>query len=264
MLAPMLRKGRGPALLVTLCALLFVGSSPASAYENHKDHDQQPANLDEKFQAGRFTAFEQLNPHQQQLLESYFEFLTGGQSPMTKQQLSTAYATWNVQQDWMAAEFLAMTHVMSQTYLLIGDAEVQLLSIAKELKEVKGDRIYVNFDAPVFNAWLAGKQGFKFRLDNGRIETGTMHMGGNQWGGSLHPGFDIQGFTSNRDLPRLQINYNRSQNLADCDIDAYPPFIGGVIPNPKHLTYENSDSRYWQANYRKKFGDPGFESLPHP
>jgi len=44
------------------------------------------------------------------------------------------------------------------------------------------------------------------------------------------------------------------------DIDAYAPWKG-VIPNPRHLTYVNSDPRQWRSSYVRKFGEPGFEVM---
>jgi hypothetical protein len=75
----------------------------------------------------------------------------------------------------------------------------------------------------------------------------------------LHHGSDIQGYTSYYKVPRIQISYQISNHEADIDLDGYAPWIGGVIPDPFHLTWQNSDTRYWPKEYRKSFGNPCWE-----
>ncbi len=87
-------------------------------------------------------------------------------------------------------------------------------------------------------------------------ESGNVRFNRGGFGGSLHEGFDIQGFTSNGDIPRIQWNYRHCDGLADIDIDGYAPW--DVF---RHLSYANSDARQWYANYVSKFGHPHFTAV---
>ena len=70
--------------------------------------------------------------------------------------------------------------------------------------------------------------------------------------GSLHKGYDIQGYTSACYIPRIHWNYRYADASADIDLDGYPPIRW------EHLTDQNSDVRCWYEAYVLKFGNPGF------
>jgi len=127
-----------------------------------------------------------------------------------------------------------------------------------KIERVDGDRIFVHLNFPIFDHWM--KSGAKFSLHraNGKIENGNFNFDQGDLGGSLHKGFDIQGYTSYWRAPRIQINYRFNDNLADIDLDVAAWFYG-FIPNPDHLTYEGSDTRQWLPDYVKSLGDPGFQ-----
>jgi hypothetical protein len=102
-------------------------------------------------------------------------------------------------------------------------------------------------------------QGAKYRLVSvkGKVEEGKFNFNRGDIGGSLHKGFDIQGYTSCCNQPRIQFNYRFSDNTADIDMDV-AAWYWHFIPNPWHLTYAGSDFRQHYSMYVKKFGDPGF------
>jgi len=160
--------------------------------------------------------------------------------------------------------FAGALPVLSRTYLMLENGqELLAIDLLKKINRLRGDRIYVQLDSIKFNSWI--KAGGKFRMltENVGVESGKFNFCNcSQYGGSLHDGYDLQGFSSVTKTPRLQINYRVSDSEADIDLDGYTPFIGGIIPNPNHLTYENSDVRFWFDSYLKKFGNPGFEVVP--
>lgn len=168
---------------------------------------------------------------------------------------------WNQNYDGRAATFLSLTHTLSVTTFYLADGkEILAINMVKDLKKTLGDRMIVTLHKDLFDNWQNAGGRYSFQLANGKMENGDIQVKpGGSFGGSLHKGYERQGFTSNSKVPRLQINYRDSDSEADIDLDGYAPMKFGFIPNPNHLTWENSDVRYWYSSYVKKFGNPGFE-----
>jgi hypothetical protein len=126
--------------------------------------------------------------------------------------------------------------------------------MVSEINLLAGDRAYVLLDRGTFGSWRNGGGQFAITRADGSVESGNVGFNRGGTGGSLHEGFDIQGITGNRDVPRIQWNYRHCDGLADIDIDGYPPW--DVF---HHLTYANSDPRQWYAKYVSKFGQAPFK-----
>lgn len=173
------------------------------------------------------------------------------------------FSSWSRNREDLASSFLSITHALEQFMFYLGPQEAfRAIDLIENVNSIEGDRIRVKFNKNLFIKWKNLGGPFSIRHADGKVETGFFNFeAGNKWGGSLHTGYDIQGFTSSTDLPRLQINYRWADSEADIDLDAFRPFFG-FIPNPRHLTWENSDVRYWIKRYIKKFGNPGFKIEP--
>jgi hypothetical protein len=205
------------------------------------------------FVADRFPMLAELSARQVELLTD-FVMSIGSASDM-----EAAYQSWAADHDDLAAEFLALTRALSEiTYDLGNGQSILGIDLVTKINRIEGDRIRFTIDPAKYDAWKQAGARFSWALATGKVETGSYHFDRGDLGGSLHPGYDEQGYTSYFKVPRLQINYRESDSEGDIDLDGYAPWIWGFIPDPLHLTYANSDTRQWYGEYVKKLGDAGF------
>jgi hypothetical protein len=173
---------------------------------------------------------------------------------------STADAAWDAlvaEHDDRAAAVLAICNALSRTVLGFGGGtSANALAMVTRIDLLAGDRVYFLLDTAAFEAWRGGGGQFAITRADATVESGHVQFNRGGFGGSLHEGFDIQGFTSNGDVPRIQWNYRHCDGLADIDIDGYAPW--NVF---QHLSYANSDARQWYAKYVSKFGHPRFTAV---
>jgi len=184
--------------------------------------------------------------------------LPAGTAELTRTHFgSGADATWadlGTQHDDRAAALLAVCGALSRTILdLGGGRSVTGLAMISEIGMLSGDRVYVLLDRVAFGSWRDSGGRFAITRADGTVESGRVGFNRGGMGGSLHEGFDIQGITGNRDVPRIQWNYRHCDGLADIDVDGYSPW--DVF---HHLSYANSDARQWYAKYVSKFGQAPF------
>jgi hypothetical protein len=165
-----------------------------------------------------------------------------------------AWGTLATGHDDRAAAVLAICGALSRTVLDLGGQSQSALAMITEIVELSGDRLYARLDRAAFGAWRNGGGRFAITRADGSVESGSVGFNRGGMGGSLHEGFDIQGITGNRDVPRIQWNYRHCDGLADIDVDGYAPWD---IFN--HLTYANSDPRQWYTKYVSKFGQVSFK-----
>lgn len=153
-----------------------------------------------------------------------------------------------------AAALLAVCHALSRIDLHKGGgASISALEMTTDVRQLAGDRTYFVLDTSEFDAWRAASAKFTIRLADGTTETGQVRFNQGGFGGSLHEGFSVQGFTSTLKVPRIQWNYRNCDSFADIDIDRFRP-----LDAIRHLSYANSDPRQWWDDYVAKFGNPGF------
>ena len=237
--------------------ILFVGVTCSSVFA--RDPGDHAA-----FQAVNFPPAARLNRDQYRILTSYLDRKDSSPVPGLDQSFSrgvdTGFDEWSQNHNGRAATFLAVTHALSKATFHLDGQNILGTELIRELKKTLGDRIIVTLHRDLFDRWQTAGGRYTFHLANGKTEEGRINItpGGNL-GGSLHHGYDRQGYTSNTRVPRLQINYRDRDSEADIDLDGYSPWKFGFIPNPNHLTWENSDVRYWHRRFVKKFGHPGFE-----
>jgi hypothetical protein len=156
--------------------------------------------------------------------------------------------------DDRAAALLAVTNALAHVRADLGGTSVPATDMMRQIQLLAGDRLYAWLDKDLIARWRSAGGKFRIALANGEEETGRVRFNMGGFGGSLHPGFDIQGFTSNTKIPRIQWNYRFCDGLGDVDIDGFSPF------NPfQHFTFANSDPRQWYDRYTAKFGNAGFE-----
>ena len=167
-------------------------------------------------------------------------------------------AAWEqlaTQHDDRAAALLAVCGALSRILLSLDDGRsIGGLEMVSEINLLAGDRAYVLLDRGTFGSWRNGGGQFAITRADGSVESGNVGFNRGGMGGSLHEGFDIQGITGNRDVPRIQWNYRHCDGLADIDVDGYAPW--DIF---HHLTYANSDVRQWYAKYVSKFGQAPFK-----
>jgi hypothetical protein len=217
------------------------------------------------YKAINFLPAARLTQDQHRILTTYLErpdtSIVPGLDHSVFRGVDSDFDEWHQSYDGKAATFMAITHTLSvTTFHLAHGQDIRAIDVVKDLKKTLGDRLIVTLNKVVFDQWQAAGGNYTFHLANGKTETGKIQINpGGGAGGSLHQGYDRQGYTSTTKVPRMQINYRDNDSEADIDLDGYQPFKLGFIPNPNHLTWENSDVRYWFRSYVKKFGDPGFE-----
>jgi hypothetical protein len=183
--------------------------------------------------------------------------LTPGTADLIRAHLGSdsAWEQLTTQHDDRAAALLAVCGALSRTLLSLNDGRsISGLEMVSEINLLAGDRAYVLLDRVAFGSWRDGGGRFAITRADGSVESGRVGFNRGGMGGSLHEGFDIQGITGNRDVPRIQWNYRHCDGLADIDVDGYAPW--DVF---HHLTYANSDARQWYAKYVSKFGQAPFK-----
>jgi hypothetical protein len=205
-----------------------------------------------------FVPWTKLSSEQKRIL------LSSGVGPK-RSDAETIYEEWIQQHDDHAAAFLTLTTALSRTTLTLQTgAKIPATEMILRINQFFGDRFYAAVQPEIFESWIQAKSPFYLLRIDKKSESGDINFhNGTSWGGSLHSGFDIQGFTSITKVPRIQINYRYDDAVADIDLDGYTPFLMDMIPNPKHITYRNSDARQWYSSFVKKFGDPGFKVIDH-
>jgi hypothetical protein len=251
------------SLISTLLVCVFVAlvSSPTAFSEGPPP-----------FFAYRAINFDQTQfaPLQQKLLSAYLEksgttydHWTTNKSEATSGN-SGDNSGDNNDSDGMFAAFLGITHALTFMQIHLQDGRWitsdQMLVLVNSFE---GDRLMVQLDSTLFDSWRAAGEEFILTRSSGEVEQGTFGFDHGDLGGSLHEGSTIQGYTSYYLVPRIQINYNEITHEADIDLDGYAPWINGIIPNPRHMTWENSDIRYWMDEYQQSFGNPGFQVVPN-
>jgi hypothetical protein len=240
----MLRKSLLPAMLAASC--FFAEASMAC--NNPKE---MPEDNESKYIAYGFPKWEQVSDNDKKILSTMF----------AEADLKPAYETWAATKNEQAASFFGIMKALSLIEVNISGTTFEPASnMVRGLIKAKGDRIVVSMDPTLFNGWRERGALYKVGKETGKVgfsDGGTM-------GGSLHCGYDIQGYTQRKYEPSVQWNFNVKNSTADIDMDGHKPTWGGIIPNPSHLTYRNSDVRFWFSKYTKKFGDPGFQVKERP
>ena len=111
----------------------------------------------------------------------------------------------------------ANTQALSHLNLQMADGSFRgALDFVVQINHVEGDRLKLEMNSALFDEWRAS--GAKYQIEFG------------------HFGFD------------------HGDHEGDIDIDAYAPWIFGFIPDPFHLTWDNSDPRCWMGEFERKFG----------
>ena len=219
--------------------------------------DPQPKpNTSSPNEGVNFSNWDNLQPDQQDLLSSFF----GSRSA------SIDYTSLQSQADGEVATFLAVTHALSLLRLAPNtDDEMDGMGLIKGIKEVRTDRLIVYLDLEMINKWK--KDGINYSLPDvkNKTELGRLKFFNHSTlSAGLHCGYDLQWYTKASKGGHLHWNVRLSDGLADVHLDGYASWIDGFIPNPIHLTYQNSDVRYWYNKYFKKYGNPGFVIRKRP
>src|SRR4051812_24779198 len=167
------------------------------------------------FVADSFVDWNNLLPMQIRLLQS-----AGIISPL-EQNTGVAWQNWATNHDDQAAAFLAVTMALSRTEFILGNGKkIFAIELLTRMSAFLGDRIHAILDPVLFQDWRkAGGKYIIYKAD-GKTESGHFGFHPRSWlGGSLHEGYDIQGWTSTTRMPRIQINYRNSDSEADIDLD---------------------------------------------
>jgi hypothetical protein len=192
--------------------------------------------------AENFLAWHQLDSRRQTLLATFWG-----------EEAAVSWNDFTVEHDDRAAAFLAVAGALEKTAVFGKTAALgTALDMVETISEIRGDRLLVRLSAAVFEDWRRGGGRFTIFLANGTEENGSIEFNSGDVGGSLHEGYDTQGYTSTWRIPRIHWNYRYADAWADIDLDGYPP------TQWEHLTDRNSDVRCWHAAYVLKFGTPGF------
>jgi hypothetical protein len=207
---------------------------------------------DSKYLAQSFVPMNSLSSRQRALLEDFF-----GKS-LAQEDFDAFVAAHNDQ----AATFLALTNALAKTELDLGDGQsMKAIDMIQHISEIRGVRFISTVNLSEFTKWQQSGNKYIVHLVNHREETGNAKFEGHsQMGGGLHCGFDTQGFTHYTKPPYIHWNINDVTGNSDIHLDGFQPWYFGFIPNPEHLSYENSDVRSWLKEYEKKFGNPGFSA----
>jgi hypothetical protein len=191
-----------------------------------------------------------------------YDFLTWNYLDMVQQNLvqtDVQYTSMTIGENGKATNFLALTQALSQTTLKIGEKEIRALDLIQEIKEIRTDRIFVILDQSLVKEWRNSGGFYAMALARGKSEVG--HVGffdHNTKDAGLHCGFDLQWYTDPSKAPHLHWNMRLIDGYGDIHLDGYKGWYFEVIPNYKHLTYANSDVRYWFDKFKKKYGVPKF------
>lgn len=201
-------------------------------------------------QAFNFTDPATLDPKAHQLIKDYVESILAPHS-------NVSWNYWTELHDDVAATLYAITLALSRLYWFDGKSWVRAIDVVEDIIRAEDVRIYAHLDRAFVLKWRAAGAKFKLTTAGGKSESGKFNFNRGDIGGSLHKGFDNQGYTSCCNEPRIQMNYRGVDSLADIDLDI-TAWYWHFIPNPKHLTYAGSDPRDMYKKIVKKFGHPGF------
>lgn len=234
---------------IIIHTLIFLSGKASFAINNCSPLSDRP-DSQSTYRSVQFPKWQDLTPIQQKLLLPYLV-----------QQL-IPYEQWIAESDGHASAFFAITkaHEVTELFLAKGTS-ISSLEMFLGILEIHGDRMVVQMDRFLVEHWKSYGGQFAIHKADGNIEKDKINFNTGNAGGSLHCGYDFQGYTSVTKVPRLQWNYNNFEATADLDIDGYAPWIGGFIPNPNHMTWENSDVRYWFSDFKSKYGNPGFATV---
>lgn len=213
-----------------------------------------PDDSDSKFVATRFPAWSGVSQRFKPLIEGYLAKKFNGQGDV-----ETAYRIWLAKVNEQGSSLFSILHSLASIRISYGAGQDDdALSMVMAIDEVKGDRVRAVLDPARFEAWRKG--GGRYLTPNGnKYESGEVKFNGHTtMGGSIHCGYDIQGYTKRGNPPSVQWNYRFKDSMADIDMDGHKPHWVG-IPNPKHYSYRNSDVRFWFDKYLNKYGSPGFQ-----
>jgi len=175
------------------------------------------------------------------------------------------YIQLTADEDGKAATFLAVTNALGRLrFSPDSSTEVSGMDIVLGIKEIRADRLIVYLDVAKVRTWINKTLKYSLIVGGQRDKT--------EWGkiklynhvtpsAGLHCGYDLQWYTKASKAPHLHWNMRLSDGLADVHLDGYSPWIDFIIPNFRHLTYANSDVRYWFSRYLKKYGGAGFKVI---
>jgi RHS repeat-associated protein len=212
-----------------------------------------PSGMDSE--ATDFVEFDKLSKKQKELLMGYFD---------TKDAAAAAKSWTKLTQENNsgAAAFLSVTNALSKTTLDLGGGKtMNALDMVAKITEIKRDRIEGALDKQAFDSWTGeGKGGFSIALANGKTEKGNVSFSGTDGFGSVHKGYDSQGYTSaNSNFPRIQWNFREKDYGTDLDVDGFKPYKPFFpIPIRYLVCVKNSDAWQWFSKYSAIFGNPGF------
>ena len=242
---------------VSLCTFFFSASVleprsvlaeelSLSACLNPPNHPQDNA----RNRGSNFVAWQDLDSRQKYLLQTFFG--TG--------YADTSYTELTVKQDGKAATFLAVTNALKLTRISLNDEEeISALDLVTAVREIRTDRLILKMDLDTVNEWRKAGGKYTMTLSRNQKETSRVVFATHTLpSGGLHCGYDLNWYTKANKTPHLHWNMRFSDGQADVHLDGYPAYLMGLIPNPFHLTYQNSDVRYWINKYLKKYGPAGF------
>jgi hypothetical protein len=246
---------RGNLLLALICLGFFCVAQEtlASAEETKFCLNPQPKPNDVAPNKGvDFTPWSELGAQQKGMLINFFG----------NNLANASYLDLTVAEDGKAAAFLAVTNALSRVKFSPGTPnEISGLDIIEGIKEIRADRLILYLDVERIKTWLNSDLKYSIALNNKKktFETGDIKvLDHTTASAALHCGYDYQWYTKAVKAPHLHWNVRLSDGQADVHLDGYSPWIDNFIPNPMHLTYANSDVRFWYPEYVKKYGEAGF------
>ena len=132
---------------------------------------------------------------------------------------------------------------------------------------LKDDRLEGVFDLDTFETWTRHGGHFSILGVDGKVRAGQIHFNKGTLYGSVHQGYQLQGYTS-KFTPRIHWNIRRSRGEVhidtQIDMDYRDPWKFGFIPNPLHLRHDNSLVLDHFQTYARRFGSPGFSVTQPP
>ncbi len=172
------------------------------------------------------------------------------------------YLKLGVTEDGKVVAFLAITNALSRLKFSPGTPnEVSGIDIVEGIKEIRADRLILYLDVERIKTWMNTDLKYSIALNNSKksSEKGDLKLFDHSTiSAALHCGYELQWYTKAVKAPHLHWNVRLSDGQADVHLDGYSPWIDDFIPNPRHLTYANSDVRFWYPEYIKKYGEAGF------
>jgi pimeloyl-ACP methyl ester carboxylesterase len=195
--------------------------------------------------ASGFRAWPELSEGQRRLLK------------MLNLQDDSAWQAWAAANDARAAAFLSITQALDRLHCKLGKGRERTgLELVSALRSVEGERLAVEL-APEFAQWRANQAAYWIDRDGRKIESGkATFQEEDSFGGYLHPGYDVHGFTPVGRVPRFIWNLDGTR--AEINLDNNVPRAYRWLPWTSSPTFEAADAKVWLREYVRKFGDPGF------